>query len=73
MEFFKWAAVIVFLVMSAEVIKYYLKTKHDKGSSDEKVDAQNERINKLEERIRTLEKIITDPSETLRREIDQLK
>lgn len=73
MEFFKWAAVIVFLVMAAEVIKYYFKTKQHNNQSNEQFKAQDERIQQLEQRVQTLEKIITDPSENLRREIDQLK
>ncbi len=73
MDIFKWIAFIVFVVMAAEVWKYQIKMKHQTASKNKDFADQSDRIDALEERIKTLEKIVTDPSETLKRSIDELR
>lgn len=73
MDFFKWVALIVLIVTAAEVIKFYIKNRSSNDKNDQAMKENQERIAQLEERVKTLEKIITDPSENLRREIDNLK
>ncbi len=73
MELFKWIAVIIGIIMAAEVAKQYLKNKSDNGKHNKALEDKLERLNELEDRVKTLERIVTDPSSNLRREIDGLK
>ncbi len=73
MELFKWIAVITGIVMAAEVAKQYLKNKSDNGKHSKALEDKLKRLNELEDRVKTLERIVTDPSSNLRREIDGLK
>ncbi|MCO7225665.1 hypothetical protein [Pleionea sp. CnH1-48] len=77
MEFMKWFALIMIVFTIAEVLKYAIK--HKASSRQPKTDPEvahlKERLaslESLEERVKTLEKIVTDPSETLKREINGL-
>ncbi|PWK53996.1 hypothetical protein [Pleionea mediterranea] len=73
MEFFKYATLIVFIIMGAEVWKYHIKNKKANNQQDDELKQKLDRLEQLEKRIQALEKIVTDPSETLRREFDNLK
>lgn len=72
MEFFKWIAIITAIVMSAECIKYYLKLKNKEEKKDSVPLATKEELDGLRQRVETLEKIISDPRESLKREINGL-
>ncbi|MEE4246236.1 MAG: hypothetical protein V2I33_12545 [Kangiellaceae bacterium] len=72
MEFFKWIAVIVIVVTIGEVWKYQIKMKHRGEKSEKQNDQNDSRLAELEQRVTTLEKIVTDPSESLKREINDL-
>lgn len=73
MEFFKYATLIVFIIMGAEVWKYHIKNKKSNNQQDDELKKKLDRLDQLEQRVQALEKIVTDPSETLRREFDNLK
>ena len=75
MSTFGWIAMIVLFVMIAEVAKYYIKMKTNRSEIDEKINKKLEqlaKISELEQRIQSLETILTDPSETLKRDINNL-
>ncbi len=75
MEIFKWIAVIVFLVMGAELLKYQIRMKHNRSIDEDElkdIKDQLKQMQELEKRIQTLEKIVTDPGENLKRKIDGL-
>ena len=72
MEFFKWVAIITAIVMSAECIKYYLKLKNKENQKDNSNFAAREELDSLKQRVENLEKIVSDPSESLKREINSL-
>jgi sensor domain CHASE-containing protein len=75
MEVFKWIAVIVAVVMIAEVWKYKIKNNNRQAASDQELETirtQLEKLDDLEQRVRTLEKIVTDPRDNLKREINSL-
>ncbi|WMS85540.1 hypothetical protein [Pleionea litopenaei] len=72
MEVFKWISVIVLIVVGAEVIKMYIKSKATTKSDEELLNKQQAQIDELNRRVAVLEKIVTDPSESLKREINQL-
>ncbi len=75
MEVFKWIAVIVAVVMIAEVWKYKIKNSNQQAATNKELDDIREHLNKigdLEQRVQTLEKIVTDPKENLKREINSL-
>jgi uncharacterized protein YlxW (UPF0749 family) len=75
MEVFKWIAVIVAIVMIAEVWKYKIKNNNRQAANNQELEsirAQLQKLDELEQRIRTLEKIVTDPGENLKREFDKL-
>lgn len=63
---------IVAIVMTATTIEKLVKFRHQKNASDEKSDAETERLDLLEERIRVLERIVTEDKHDLRREINRL-
>jgi sialic acid synthase SpsE len=63
---------IVAIVMTATTIEKIVKLRHQKNASDEKSDAESERLDLLEERIRVLERIVTEDKHDLRREINRL-
>ena len=63
---------IVAIVMTATTIEKIVKLRHQKNASDEKSDAETERLDLLEERIRVLERIVTEDKHDLRSEINRL-
>ncbi len=63
---------ITLIVMGAQVIKHYIDSKSSTNETNKRLDEELKRISELEERVKTLEKIVTDPSENLRKEIDKL-
>lgn len=65
---------LVAIVLLAGIAKEYLR--HHRRESEPKRDDEWEatlaRLRELEERVRVLERIVTDPQEGLRREINRL-
>ncbi len=75
MEVFKWMAIIVIAIMIAEVWKYKIKHSNQQSANSKELDEIREQLQKLgdlEQRVQTLEKIVTDPKENLKREINSL-
>ena len=67
-----YVVLIVAIVMCADTYQKYLKAKTEKNKSDEKTNAELEKLDQLEERIRVLERIVTEDKHDLRREINRL-
>ena len=63
---------IVAVVMTATTIQKIARLRLEKNASDERSDAETERLDLLEERIRVLERIVTEDKHDLRREINRL-
>ena len=63
---------IVAVVMTATTIQKIARLRLEKSASDERSDAETERLDQLEERIRVLERIVTEDKHDLRREINRL-
>ena len=58
-----------------EVAKYYIRTKNDRSTIDKEIDEKLQKLDKLaelEQRVQTLEAIVTDPKESLKRDINGL-
>lgn len=66
--------VLVAIVLLAGIAKEYLRHHRSDGETkqDEEWEATLARLEELEERVRVLERIVTDPQEGLRREINRL-
>jgi len=66
--------VLVAIVLLAGLAKEYLRRRPDEADAKrgEEWDATLARLEELEERVRVLERIVTDPQEGLRREINRL-
>lgn len=71
MEVFEFVLAIIFIATVGGIAKEALRYKH-KAASSKQSDQKDERIEALEERVATLERILTDDKERLRREIDDL-
>lgn len=64
---------IVAIALFAGIIKEYLRNKQkDEPARDEEWEATVARLEELEERVRVLERIVTDPRDHLKREINRL-
>ncbi len=64
---------IVAIALFAGIVKEYLRGKREEAPQRDEEWAQTlARIEELEERIRVLERIVTDPKDTLKREINSL-
>ncbi|NBC22697.1 MAG: hypothetical protein GVY21_04385 [Gammaproteobacteria bacterium] len=66
--------VLVAIVLLAGIAKEYLRhhRREEDPKGDEELEATVARLEELEERVRVLERIVTDPQEGLRREINRL-
>ncbi|WP_405235797.1 hypothetical protein [Lentisalinibacter orientalis] len=66
--------VLVAIVLLAGIAKEYLRhhRREEDPKQDEEWEATLARLRELEERVRVLERIVTDPQEGLRREINRL-
>ncbi|HKL62391.1 MAG TPA: hypothetical protein VJ883_03425 [Woeseiaceae bacterium] len=66
--------VLVAIVLLAGIAKEYFRhhRRDDDPKRNEEWDATVARLEELEERVRVLERIVTDPQEGLRREINRL-
>lgn len=66
--------VLVAIVLLAGIAKEYLR--HHRSEAETRQDGEWEatlaRLEELEERVRVLERIVTDPGDGLRREINRL-
>jgi nitrogen fixation-related uncharacterized protein len=74
---FEMVVIIVLIVTLGGVLKHWAGTRHRFHDLEGQlkrtgVADQLKRIDALEERVRTLERIVTDESEKLRRQIDSL-
>ena len=69
------AFLIILTIFGSMTLKEYFKSmgrnRRDKADAEE-TDELNARIDLLEERVRTLEKIVTDPRDSLSRQINSL-
>lgn len=64
---------IIAIVVFAGIVKEYLRNRRaEEPERDEEWEAALTRIEELEERVRVLERIVTDPQDGLRREINRL-
>lgn len=66
--------VLVAIVLLAGIAKEYFRhhRQEEDPKRDEEWEATLARLGELEERVRVLERIVTDPQEGLRREINRL-
>jgi hypothetical protein len=74
---FEMVVVIVVVVTFSGLVKHWLNARHRFADLEEQLSRtgvadQLKRIDQLEERVRTLERIVTDRTERLRKEIDSL-
>jgi hypothetical protein len=74
---FEMVVVIVVVVTFSGLVKQWLNARHRFADLEEQLSRigvadQLKRIDQLEERVRTLERIVTDRTERLRKEIDSL-
>lgn len=69
-----WGAVvaIVAIVMIAQTMQEFSRSRARKKSSDAGSGELQSRIDALEERVRVLERIVTEDKHDLRREINRL-
>lgn len=70
-----WVTMIVLVVMLAQVVTYYIRMQNDRSEIDKEINEKLKelsRISELEERVQALETILTDPSESLKRDINNL-
>lgn len=63
---------IVAIVMCAKIIQTYLEQKSRKADVDEDLQDTLAKIDTLEQRVQVLERIITEHSFDLKKEIDNL-
>jgi cell division protein FtsB len=73
MNTFFFVVCIVAIVFTADTIQKYMKMKHSEKKSDPELEETLAHIEKLEERIRVLERIVTESTHDLRKEIDRLE
>lgn len=69
MNFFSAAVAIMAIIAVTEITKKWLKTRQ--GQSRE-LDHIQQTLDDLRDRVETLERIVTDQRETLRRKFDEL-
>ena len=69
---FYFILILVAIVMSAEIVKTWLKQNKAEPVVDEELAETLARIDQLEDRIQVLERIITENRFDLKREIDSL-
>ncbi len=77
MDVFEMVVLIVLIGTIGSMYKYHARSRHRLTDLEEQlrnlgVSDQLARIDALEERVKTLERIVTDQSNRLRREIDAL-
>ena len=63
---------LIGIVMTANVITTYLKTRKREPGTSEELEDTLAKIDRLEERIQVLERIITENRHDLKKEIDSL-
>lgn len=65
---------IIAIVMFAGIMKEYLRGRREEQTRGEDEDWQEmvSRLRELEERVRVLERIVTDPRDSLKSEINRL-
>ncbi len=65
---------IVAIVLFAGILKEYMRNRRDEEDPkrDEEWHSTLARLEELEERVRVLERIVTDPRDHLKREINRL-
>lgn len=69
MNFFSAAVAIMAIIAVTEITKKWLKARH---SRPQDLDRLEQTVEDLRERVETLERIVTDQRETLRRKFDEL-
>lgn len=69
MNFFSAAVAIIAIIAVAEITKKWLKTRQ---ARPEDLGRLEQTLEELRERVETLERIVTDQRETLRRKFDEL-
>jgi hypothetical protein len=69
---FVFVLCIIGMVMTAEIVKTYLKREKKPSESDSDPDEMIEIIDKLEKRIQVLERIVTEKHVDLKQRIDEL-
>lgn len=64
---------VIAIVMFAGILKEYLRNRREaQPQRDEEWEGMVSRLQELEERVRVLERIVTDPRDSLKREIGGL-
>ncbi|MEJ2602124.1 MAG: hypothetical protein P8172_02320 [Gammaproteobacteria bacterium] len=65
---------IVAIVLFAGILKEYMRNRREEEDpkTDEEWQATLARLEELEERVRVLERIVTDPRDHLKQEINRL-
>ncbi|MGY6555978.1 MAG: hypothetical protein ACXIUM_15790 [Wenzhouxiangella sp.] len=69
MNFFSAAVAIMAIIAVTEITKKWLKARQ---ARPEDLDRIEQTVESLRERVETLERIVTDQRETLRRKFDEL-
>lgn len=69
MNFFSAAVAIMAIIAVAEITKKWLEARRRRP---EDLDRVEQALSDLRERVETLERIVTDQRETLRRKFDEL-
>lgn len=69
MNLYSAIVAVVAIWALVQVVRYWADSRRDASAGN---GAHDERLDTLEERIRTLERIITDERESLRRKFDDL-
>lgn len=73
MSFWTAATIIVVIGSATGIVMQYLKGREGATASDEKVQALRDENAELRKRIETLEAIVTDGRESLKRQFEDLE
>ena len=71
MNFWTAAVAIMAIIGVVEIAKQWIKSRN-KSQFQERSQAESAQLEELKSRIQTLETIVTDKRETLKREIDDI-
>lgn len=71
MNFWTAAVAIMAILGIVEIAKHWIKSRN-KSAAQNQAQADNAQLEELKARIQTLETIVTDKRETLKREIDNI-
>lgn len=71
---FSMVVAIVFIGVFGGVLSTYLKSRSENRSpkADEEIETVRREVSELRQRVKTLERLVTDPEEKLKREFENL-